>query len=352
MGKASVLLANNVKFFSMEGGCRMQEVLSQQEIDLLSSLATKRVSATSAKATKMRKRIREYDFKRPNRFSNEQIRTLEMMHENFARLLSTFLSAHLRTVVEVKLLSVQELSYGEFIGSVLNPTVMVLVSVEELKGQMLFEINPILAFNLLDRLLGGKGGGKEEYRALTEIEVTIIKRLFGQVINKLSEAWIYVFSLVGNIERLETNPLFVHMVAENEMVALVSLEIKMHEVQGVINLCFPYTLLKPVARKLNAHHWFSQSEKEVVAMQSVNILQERLLGTVVPIIVELGRTTIAVKDLLELQVGDVVSIGSRITEDIDVLICERPKFRARPGMLGDKYAVEITGIRREGEADV
>ncbi|HHW92230.1 MAG TPA: flagellar motor switch protein FliM, partial [Firmicutes bacterium] len=204
----------------------MQDILSQKEIDeLLASLSSGDISAERMKEAQAEKKIKNYDFFRPNRFSKEQIRTIEMIHENFARLLSTFLSAQLRTAVEVKLLSVQELSYDEFIRSLFVPTVMALVRLEELGGEMLLELNPVLAFGILERLLGGKGDGAEKRRALTEIEQTIILKLTGRVVNILTEAWSNILPLQVSIVGLEVNPQFVHIIAGNEMVALVSLEV-------------------------------------------------------------------------------------------------------------------------------
>lgn len=330
----------------------MQEILTQEEIDaLLNSLSSGNVSAEQIKQeqTPETKKIRTYDFRRPNRFSKEQIRTLEMMHENFARLLSTFLSAYLRTVVEVKLLSVQELSYDEFIRSVPNPTVLVVVRIEELGGEMLLELNPTLAFSIIERLLGGKGGSKEEHRALTEIEQTIILRLTGQIVRVLGEAWHHVVPLRGSIERLESNPQFVQLIAGSEMVALVSLEIRANGAQGFLNLCFPYILLKPVTGRLSARYWFSKSERQEQPSEGLKVLQHHITKAFVPVVVEIGRANITARDLLYLQVGDVIPLESKVTEEVDVLVGNRPKFRGRPGLVGNRLAVKITALRREGE---
>ncbi|NLP17908.1 MAG: flagellar motor switch protein FliM [Firmicutes bacterium] len=330
----------------------MQDILSQQEIDdLLASISTGDMSAEKIEEQQAEGKVQPYDFRRPNRFSKDQVRTLEMIHENFARLLSTFFSAHLRTAVEVKLLSVQELSYDEFIRSLLNPTVMALFQIEGLRGEMLMEFNPVLAFSILERLLGGKSDGGEQKRALTEIEQTIILRLTRQVVRVLGEAWSNILSIEGRVGRLETNPLFVHIVAGNEMVALVSLEININGAYGLMNLCFPYILLKPITGKLSARYWFSSSGQEgVQATEQKNIIQ-RIGNSLIPIVVEIGRTTITTGELLHLQKGDVIALDSKVAGEADVLIVDRPKFYARPGMVGDKLAVVITDVRREEDGN-
>jgi len=327
----------------------MQDILSQQEIDeLLESLTSGDISAERMKE-EGEKKVKVYDFFRPNRFSKEQIRTIEMIHENFARLLSTFFSAQLRTAVDVKLLSVQELSYDEFIRSLIVPTVMALLRIEELGGEMLLEMNPVLAFAILERLLGGKGDGAEKRRPLTDIEQTIIMKLTSRVVRILAEAWHHILPMRASVAGLELNPQFVHIIAGNEMVALVSLEVAIQGVKGLMNLCFPYILLKPITGKLSARYWFSKTEQEGVQGTEQKNLLRRLGNAEIPIVVEIGRSTITTGELLQLQVGDVIALESKASGDIDVLIVDRPKFKARPGLVGEKLAVEITAIRREGD---
>jgi hypothetical protein len=142
---------------------------------------------------------------------------------------------------------------------------------------------------------------------------------------------------------------FVHIIAGNEMVALVSLEVAIKGVKGLLNLCFPYISLKPIAGKLSARYWFSKTEREGVHGTEQKNLLQRLGNAEVPILVEIGRSTITTGELLQLQVGDVISLDSKASGDIDVLIVDQPKYKARPGMVGEKLAVEITAIGKEGD---
>jgi len=214
---------------------------------------------------------------------------------------------------------------------------------------MLLEINPVLAFAILERLLGGKGDGAEKRRPLTDIEQTIIMRLTNRVVNILADAWSHILPMQPHVAGLELNPQFVHIIAGNEMVALASLEVAIKGVKGLMNLCFPYILLKPITGKLSARYWFSKTEQEgTLGIEQKNLLQ-RLGNAEVPIIVEIGRSTITTGELLQLQVGDVIALDSKVSGDIDVLIVDRPKFKARPGTVGERMAVEITAIRKEGD---
>lgn len=320
----------------------MAEVLSQAEIDaLLAALSSGSVSVEHIKEEEEQKRIRVYDFKRPNRFSKEQIRTLSMLHDNFARLLSTFLSAQLRTPAHVSLLSVQEMTFDEFIRSVPNPTLMGLTRLGQLGGEMVAEVNPALTFALVERLFGGKATPVSGLRSPTDIELAVLERVLARALRVLDEAWSHVSVLKPELERLETNPQFVQIISPTEMVALVSLKVQVDATEGLLNLCFPYLVLKPVAAKLSAHHWFSTLEHGV-SEGAQALLERRLVRTSVPIVARLGRASITVRELMSLQIGDVIELEARAGSDVEVLVGNRPKFRARPGQVGSRLGVQIT----------
>ncbi|MGI6129619.1 MAG: flagellar motor switch protein FliM [bacterium] len=320
----------------------MAEVLSQNEIDiLLAALSSGSVDVEDIKEEKQQKKIRTYDFRRPNRFSKEQIRTLYMLHDNFTRLLSTFLAAQLRTPAKIELLSVEEMTFDEFTRSVANPTVMAQAHSAELKGQILLELNPTLAFSLIERLLGGKATVKVDVRPLTDIELAVLERLLSRVLHVLAEAWVHVSPLKLTLERMETNPQFVQIIAPTEMVALVSFQVKVDEAEGLFNFCYPYLALKSVAPKLSAHHWFSAMDPRV-APANQEALQQRLADTKVQLMAQLGRAKITVHELLNLQIGDVVELESRAGGDIMLLIGSRPKFWASPGRVNGRLGLKIS----------
>ncbi|MGI6604153.1 MAG: flagellar motor switch protein FliM [Firmicutes bacterium] len=328
----------------------MAEVLSQAEIDsLLHALSSGSISVENIKEEEEQKRIRIYDFKRPNRFSKEQIRTLYMLHDNFARLLSTYLAAHLRTPVQINLLSVQEMTFDEFSRSLPSPTLMAMVSLTELSGQMLVEVNLSLALAFVERLFGGKASGIASVRTLTDIELAVLGRIMAQILQLLDEAWVNISALGAMLERLETNPQFLQIVAPTEMVALVSLQVKVDEAEGLFNLCFPYLLLKPIAAKLSAHHWFSTQEQSELGVNQ-ELMRQRLAGAMVPVSALLGTADIVVEDLLNLQEGDVIKLDTPAAGGIKVLVGEKPKFWGRPGQVGNKVGVKITGRYKGDES--
>lgn len=327
----------------------MAEVLSQEEIDaLLAALSSGTVSVENIKKEEEQKRVRVYDFKRPNRFSKEQIRTLSMLHENFARLLSTFLATHLRTATQVNVLSVQEITFDEFTRSVPNPTLIALTRLNRLTGQMLMEVNPALVFALVERLFGGKASPASALRPLTDIELAVMERILARTMEVLEEAWSHVSPLGPELDRLETNPQFVQIVSPTEMVALVSLQVRVDDAQGLFNFCYPYLTLKPIGAKLSAHHWFSSLEQGTASIGQ-ELLRQRLGRTGVYLVAVLGKARITVQEFLNLQVGDVIELEARAGGEIQVLVGNRPKFWGRVGRVGNRLGVQVTALYKGDE---
>ena len=214
------------------------DVLSQSEIDqLLSALSTGVVSAEEMKVEEKQKKVKVYDFKRPDKFSKDQIRTLYMLHENFARLLNTYLSTNLRTLVNISVASVEQLAYEEFIRSLSNPSVIGIFNMSPLKGNVIFEINPNIAFSIIDRLFGGEGTVINKIRTLTDIEETIIRKVITKSLDNLQEAWRHVVNTEPRLEVIETNPQFTQIVPPNDMVVIVTLQTQIGQVEGLINIC-------------------------------------------------------------------------------------------------------------------
>lgn len=325
------------------------DVLSQAEIDaLLSALSTGEVDADEIKEEEQQRKIKVYDFRRPDKFSKDQIRTLYMLHENFARLLNTYLSAQLRTMVQVSVASVDQLTYEEFIRSLPNPSVISVLEMKPLKGNAILEINPNIIFAIIDRLFGGSGEVAAKPRPLTDIEENIVRRVLGKTLESLSEAWRQVVPLEPEMEALETNPQFSQIVPPNDMVVLITLQAKLGQGEGFINLCIPYLVLEPIMSKLSTTYWVAG---KTMASSSENIqhLQRRVEKIRVPIIAELGKTTVSLREMLDLRQGDVLQLERKTTEDMQIIIGSHKKFLCTPGIMGSKLAVQITSVVQEGE---
>lgn len=338
----------------------MSEILSQEEIDaLLSALSPTDSSSSSGSGTSQTarrktdespKKIRVYDFKRPNKFSKEQIHTLQAIHENFARLLATYFSTHLRTVVQISVHSVEQLTYDEFIRSLPNPTLITIFQMDPLEGNAIMEINPSIIFTIIDRLFGGPGEAPEKIRDLTDIERVVIERSLSRALDILREAWDNIIQFKPKLDLLESNPLFTQIVSPSEMVVLISFRTQFGDNEGLINLCFPFIVLEPIISKLSAHFWFAGTGKEAT-QESIQRIKNRIEKAVVNLSVVLGKATIQVGELLELQAGDVIMLDSKVDQMVELLVGTKLKFHGRPGVVGSKTAVQIVSVLTEGDEE-
>ena len=326
------------------------EVLSQAEIDdLLSALSTGVVSAEEIRSEQKQKKIKIYDFKRPDKFSKDQIRTLYMLHENFARLLNTYLSAHLRTLIHINVASVDQLTYEEFIRSLPNPSVINVFQMRPLKGNAILEINPNIVFSIIDRLFGGPGLPPAKPRPLTDIEEAIIRRVINKALESLQEAWKQVVAIEPRADVIETNPQFTQIVPPNDMVVIITLQAKIGQAEGLINICIPYLVLEPIMSKLTTTFWVASSIAKQSSQENVAALQRKLERAPIPVIVEMGRVTVTVQELLELAVGDVMQLETKVEDELNIIIGSKEKFKCKPGLAGHKLAIQITEVLPGGD---
>lgn len=326
----------------------MVDVLSQNEIDaLLAALSSGEMDAEELKKEETQKKIRSYDFKRAVRFSKDHIRSLTRIHENFARYLTTYFSAQLRTFVQINVVQVEQLPYDEFIRSIPKMTILNIFEAEPLEGRMVLEVHPNVAFAMLDRLLGGMGIAPSKIGSLTEIETIIMEKIFSRAFDSLQEAWKTVIDIQPRMEGLETNPQFMQIVSPNETIALISLSTKIGDTSGMINLCIPHVVIEPIMPKLSVHHWFVSQKKSRVP-EEMDALRNRVSKANLPIIAELGESNITVREFLELSAGDVISLNKSVQEGLAIRVGDRLKYVGSPGTLKDRVAVQIDEIVSEG----
>jgi flagellar motor switch protein FliM len=328
------------------------DVLSQNEIDaLLAALSSGEMDAEELKKEESQKRVRSYDFKRAVRFSKDHIRSLTRIHENFARFLTTYFSAQLRTFVQINVVQVEQLPYDEFIRSIPKMTILNIFEAEPLEGRMVLEVHPNVAFAMLDRLLGGPGSSPQKITNLTEIETIVMERIFIRALDSLQEAWKTVIDFTPRFEALETNPQFMQIVSPNETIALISLSTKIGDTTGMINLCIPHVVIEPIMQRLSIHQWFI-SQKKTRDPEEMEFLKENVNKAVLPIIAELGESEISIQEFLSLSAGDVIALNQPIKEELKIRVGERVKYRGIPGEIRGKLAVKITEVIDEGEDDI
>jgi flagellar motor switch protein FliM len=327
-----------------------EDVLSQSEIDkLLSALSDGSVNADEVQKEEHQKKIKTYDFKRPDRFSKDQIRTLYMLHESFARLLNTYLSTHLRTMVTIEVASVEQLTYQEFVQSMANPSVITILAVPPLKGNIIIEVNTGIAFAYIDRVFGGDGKSVLKPRILTDIEEAVMKRFVETAASHLKEAWSNVAEFYPSVETMESNPQFTQIVPPSDMVVIITVQIKLGDAEGMMNVCIPYLVLESIMAKLTTTFWVASSVAKDDNPQQLAILQRKIERTRVPFVVEMGSINISIREFLTLGFGDVLQLDTRVKEDLLCRVGSRAKFYCRPGTSGKKMAVQITRVVNEGD---
>jgi flagellar motor switch protein FliM len=327
------------------------EVLSQSEIDaLLSALSTGEMDADELKKEESAKKVKVYDFKRALRFSKDQIRSLTRIHENFARLLTTFFSAQLRTYVQISVASADQIPYEEFIRSIPKMTILNVFEVPPLNGRIILEVNPNIAYAMMDRVLGGKGVSVNKVETLTEIETKIMSNLFEKAFENLREAWSDIIDIDPMLTDFEVNPQFLQMISPNETVVVISLNTQIGDTSGMINICIPHVVLEPIIPKLSVHYWM-QTEKKEREPQERALIEKRIKNAELPVIAELGKSEITVQEFLFINVGDVIQLDQSIHAPLIVKIAENPKFIAQPGKVNKKLAIQIIDVYRRGDDD-
>ncbi len=324
----------------------MSDVLSQNEIDnLLHALTSGELDAEDIKNNK-EKPVKNYDFARPSKFSKEHLRTLEIIFEHYGRLLSTNLPIFLRKNIQVEVMNSEAVTYMEFSNSLSNPVLLGVVDFAPLEGNIIVELASNLGFTMVDRMLGGVGEPLDKIRDFSEIELLIIERVMTSCVELLREPWENVLDVHPRLERIETNSQFAQIISPSEMIAIVTMNIKIGDVEGLMNICLPFITLDPVMDKLNTKFWYS-SQKEKTGADYSDTVEALITHAKIPVKAVLGNSVITVADFSQLQVGDIVKLDTKVDEELDVFVGDIKKFSALPGASGKDYAVRVTEIIRE-----
>ncbi len=324
----------------------MSDVLEQAEIDALLNAVDAGTagdaSAEIARAESERMRnVSTYDFKRPERVSKDQMRAIESIHEGFARNFGASLSGFLRTIIEVRIATTEQLTYSEFIHSLPNPTNFNLLTAEPLEGQMCLEISPLIIYPIIDRLLGGSNSQTFiPQRPLTMIELRLVKRITDRALQNLTEVWSSMVKVQFELAEVENNPHLVQIVAPNEVVVVIGFEIKMGDRSGTMSLCVPFNVIEPVMGKLATQGWLAYKRK-IAPESKRDDLAYHLGHTQTELAATLAETSITVQEFLSLQVGDIIQTGKPATADVLLKVGGNTKYACSLGKYKDRRALRI-----------
>ncbi len=324
----------------------MGDVLSQNEIDsLLAALSSGELDVDEIKESN-EKQVKDYDFARPSKFSKEHLRTLEIIFEHYGRLLSTNLPVYLRKNVQIEVMNSEAVTYQEFTNALSNPVLLGIVNFAPLQGSIIIEMATNLGYAMVDRMLGGKGEPMDKVREFSEIELLIIERIMIVCVNLLHEPWQNVLSIQPRLERIETNSQYAQIISPSEMIAIITINVRIGEVEGLMNICLPYLVLEDVIDKLNTKYWYANMQ-QYDETDYADVIEVLIRKAQIPIKAVLGSSTISVSDFSMLQVGDIIRLDRNVEEELDVYVGNLRKFSALPGASGDNYAVRITEVIRE-----
>lgn len=327
----------------------MGDILSQSEIDNLLSALTSESSIeeiTSDNAINVQVDVKDYNFARPPKFNKDHLRTLEIIFDNYSRLISTFLTGYLRTSVSLEVLSSEQITYSEFSNSLSNPIILSVFEMKPLKGSVVFELSASIGYSIIDRVLGGPGTALKKLRDFSEIEKILLKRFVTQMLNYLHEPWENVLDLDAELDKIETNSQFSQIISPNEMVALVTLKIKIGSTEGFLSFCIPHIVIEPVIERLNTRYWYIKKDDEKDDNYR-GFLEETLDDANLEVAAIIGKTNINLSDFVYLQVGDIIPLDSYLNSDIELRVGDKVKYKCRPGISRKKNSVMITKVLKE-----
>nr|WP_207754872.1 flagellar motor switch protein FliM [Desulforadius tongensis] len=321
--------------------------MSQAEIDsLLEGLSRGDFTAEQIEEDTEQQKLKTYDFRRPNKFSKEHLRTLQVLHESYARLISNYLSGILNSDINVEVASVGQFTYEEFTRSVVTPTLLTVFKFSAHKGNAVMETNPHFLMPLIDLQLGGAGEMPANLRELTDIELSVAVKIIEKLLNQLTVIWKDIIKGEPEIVSTETNPHLHQLLSPNDIVLVITFSTVVgEENRGLVNLCLPYNFLEPVLSKFSVNQFtqiFNEREQE-----DINALEYWLKSSDVELNVTVGDGSISVRQFLDLDVGDVILLDRQQGQDFDLYVQDRLKFKVQPGRIGNKMAAQVVSLAEE-----
>ncbi len=334
----------------------MSKILSQEEIDALLSgeglgadvgAEVAPEAGGGGEEDQKEKLVSLYDFKHPNRVSKDQLRTIQTIHESFARGFATHLSTRLRSLVDIDLTSVDQLTYSEFIMSMADPSAVYIFNIKELEGDAILEISPQLVLYIIDRSFGGEGGVIQEAREITIIEQNVMKKIVDNGLEQLVRSWQNITPLTLELKDFETNPQLIQISPPGETAIMISFEVKIQDFSSLLNLCFPYFVLEDVMPKLSAQHQIAHNQKKR-SHHDETIVRHKLRRADIPVAVNLGDTQLSLREILGLEDGDIIKLDNRLDQLLELKIGDMSKFKAKPGVYRKHKAVQVVSEIKQG----
>lgn len=329
----------------------MAKQLSQDEIDILLDVRNQMGMADdygldvleTMMTADQEKRVTPYNFKRPRLFSQDQMRVVGHVHEAFAREFSVYLSAQLRTIVDISLTAVDQVLYSEFVMSSAPPSALYVMEVTEFEQKFVFELDPRLVIYTIEKLFGGPGDFLRRAREPSRIEQRVMSKVMSRAFVGLEKAWGQAYEIHVREAAFESNAEFVQIIPGVEPAIVCTFEVVIYEQRSFLNICYPYLMLERMLGRTGMKQWISSATSQVPPKVRERY-ESSLRSLLVDLRAQLGHTTLSVTELMQIEVGDVIPLQRRTNEAIQVFVGNTEKFRALPGKSGKRRALRILDV--------
>ncbi len=326
----------------------MAEVLSQQEIDEL--LSTMKSGDDVADGASSEKEIVPFDFRLPNRISKLQLRTLRNIHENFSETFSSYLMSKLQTIININVITVDQIYYSEYVLSVSNPAALFLFQIKNTDIRGILELSPELAITLVDRLLGGTGENTKQSKAITPIEQSVLSDIVRKVLDELGKAWSIIDNFKFELDRFEPDIDFAQITSQSESVLLITFEIFIGEDSYLLNIAFATYAFDTILSKLSSQNLSTIRPVKYLGTTAREIVTNQLKSTKLNVSVEFGKTQLTLEQVQGLNNGDIIILENKVGSEITVKVEGKPFFVGVPGISNDNKAVKV--IKRIEEREI
>ncbi len=347
-----------------QGTSQPKPLLSQEELDTLLNAASSTQGAASdgadtiitlsgrnAASSKYKDiSIEKYDFTMPSRVSRDHVRALRALHNSYARALSSSLSMSLRAVVEIDCTHIEQLTYGEYLASLLEPSCIGVFSMKSLKGLGAIELNPPLVFPIIDKLLGGPGAARFYNRTLTTIEEMVITKVMKEALNILKESWQRSMELDMTLDRIENNPQFVQAASNADPVILILFDFRLDEVHSMMSICFPFISIQQALASLRREEFPTVMDNETTELYK-GMVRKHLDALDVVVSARYETSAVSIRELMELQKGDIIKLQNADKDIAEIFVSGQKKYHAKPGMSNGRRAIQIYDPEKKDKTD-
>ena len=324
----------------------MKDVLSQSEIDsLINAMSSGEIKEVEVEVKK-EKKVKDYDFKRPNKLSKDHIYSIRNMYENYARIAANTLANQIRANVEMSVGSVEQVTFGEFIGSIPNPTIFAIFTLNPLEGYCVLEVNQSFGFHMIDLLFGGSKLSELTSREFTDIEARVIKEVIADLVKTSKAAWDDILEVEPQLLTVESNPQMNQTLSYNESGVLITLKVEIEEESLLINMCMPHNIFEKVQDEIKLRS-IDKNKNKKHKKEYKQVIEKKLHDTELEMKIILGKTEISVEEFVDLTIGDVIQLETRIDEPLEMQVEEKSRFTVRPGVFNSKISGQVVDYNRK-----